>query len=173
MRRIMSFNKVNKGSCTSNTVDNFNLLAYGLTPFDAVARLGFLVTTETGAMFYDLLSFIKARIEDNGNHVLPVFAKVLIAVEQVHSPDIPYLVLKPHRVEHLAGLLASLNTEIVCARGSTSPIALRAVETGFPQEMGEIAAVIDDAIGKRGGSSRTIMNTTGKRGFRPGPAQGR
>jgi hypothetical protein len=165
----------NRGSRnTGNTVDNFNRIAYGLTPFDAVARLGFLVATETGAMFYDLLSFIRARIEGNGNHVHPTYAKVLIAVEQVHRTDIPYLMFKPRCVEHLTGLLASLNTEIVCARGSTSPIALRVMEAGFPQEMGEIAAVIDDAIGRRGSSGQVIpTTTTGRRGFRPGPTQSR
>ena len=144
----MSFSKVND-SKAAGTVENFNRLAYGLKLEDAVTRLGFLVTTETGLLFYDLLAFLKARIEGNGNHVEPVHAKVLIAVEQVRSTDIPYLLLKPQKVIYMTGLLASLNTDIVCARTSTSPVALRALEDGFPVEMGQIAALIDEAVGAR------------------------
>jgi len=134
---------------TTGTVDSFNQLAYGLKLEDAVSRLGFLVTTDTGLLFYDLLAFMKARIEGNGNHVEPVYAKVLIAVEQVRRTDIPYLLLKPQKVAYLTGLLASLNTDIVCARSAASPVALRALEDGFPVEMGCIAALIDEAIGAR------------------------
>lgn len=132
-----------------------------------------MVTTETGAMFHDLLFFICSRIEGNRNHVDPVYAKVLIAVEQVHTPGIACLLFQPQRLHHLAGLLASLNTEIVCARGSTDPITLRTIEAGFPKEMAEIASVIDDAVGTRGSSGGSYLKATGKRRVRPGPMQSR
>lgn len=141
----------------------FNHIAYGLKLEDAVARLGFLVTTDTGLMFYDLLAFMRVRIESNGNYVEPVHAKVLIAVEQVRHTDIPYLLLKPQRVAYLTGLLASLNTDIVCARSATSPVALRALETGFPVEMGRIAAVIDEAVGARRSTSGSFPARGGSR----------
>ena len=122
-------------------------------------------------MFYDLLLHDG---EDRGQQPCRSrLCQVLIAVEQVHRPDIPYLLFKPRRMEYLAGLLASLNTDIACARGSTSSIALRAIETGFPKEMGEIAAVIDDAIGKRDSSGRPFLKVAGKRSVRPGPSQSR
>ena len=95
------------------------------------------------------------------------------AGEQVHRPDIPYLIVKPQRLQHLTGLLASLNTEIICARSSTSSAALRVIEAGFPLEMGEIAAVIDDAAGKRGIPDGSFVNATGKRGLKPGPSRSR
>jgi hypothetical protein len=147
----------------TKTVKNFNRLAYGLKLEDAVTRLGFLVASDTGLMFYDLLAFMKARIEGNGNHVEPVYAKVLIAIEQVRHTDIPYLLLKPQRVAYLTGLLASLNTDIVCARSTTSPVALRALETGFPVEMGRIAAVIDEAVGARRSTSGSFPARGGSR----------
>lgn len=148
---------------TTGSVDTFNQLAYGLKLEDAVTRLGFLVTTQTGLLFYDLLAFMRARIEGNGNHVEPVYAKVLIAVEQVRHTNIPYLLLKPQKVAYLTGLLASLNTDIVCARTSTSPVALRALEDGFPVEMGQVASLIDEAVGVRRTPSVSFPTRGGSR----------
>jgi len=145
----MGFSKDKKPPGGSPSVDNFNMLAYGQTYSEVRDRLAFLVTTPTGAMLYDLLDFMKRRIDAESNIVDPVYAKVLIAVGQVHKPDIPYLLAKPRQLDLLTGMLASLNTDIICARTSTSPIALQALEAGFPKEMGAIAAVIDEAVGGR------------------------
>lgn len=145
----MGFSKDKKPPGISASVDNFNMLAYGQTYSEASGRLAFLVTTPTGAMLYDLLNFMKLRIDAANNIVDPVYAKVLLAVWQVHQPDIPYLLAKPRQLDLLTGMLASLNTDIVCARTSTSPHALQALEAGFPKEMGAIAALIDEAVGGR------------------------
>jgi len=169
----MKSNRNSKELRGSNTIRNFNLLAYGLTPFDAVARIGVLTTTATGAMFYDALAFMRTRIERAGGHVDPVYAKVLIAIEQVHRPDIPDLLQTPRRIEYLTGLLASINTDITWARGSTDPAVRCAMEAGFPKEMSRIAAVIDEAIGARESSGRSFLTSKSRRGAKPGPMQAR
>jgi len=151
----------------SPSVENFNLLAYGQTYGEARERLAFLVTTESGAMLYDLLSYIRQRVDAASNIVDPVYAKVLIAVGQVHQPDIPYLIDKPRQLDRLTGMLASLNTDIVCARTSTSPIALRALETGFPMEMGAIAALIDEAVGGRRSPAMSFRGRAARNPMQP------
>lgn len=155
------------GTVGSPSVENFNLLAYGQTYGEALTRLAFLVTTESGAMLHDLLSFIRQRIDAASTIVDPVYAKVLIAVGQVHRPDIPYLIDKPRQLDLLTGMLASLNTDIVCARASTSPIAIRALETGFPVEMGAIAALIDEAAGGRRSPAMSFRGRVARNPMQP------
>ena len=163
----MSFSKDKKTENASPSVDNFNMLAYGQTYSEARDRLAFLVTTPTGAMLYDLLDFMKRRIDAANNIVDPVYAKVLIAVVQVHQPDIPYLLAKPRQLDLLTGMLASLNTDIVCARTSTSPLALQALESGFPKEMGAIAALIDEAVGGRKSPSMAFRGRAARNPMQP------
>jgi hypothetical protein len=139
-----------KRTAEADVSDRFNFLAYRQTYTDAVARIGLLMTTETGAMAYDLLTFMKARLDLGGNAVDPVDAKVLIAVEQVHRPSIPYLLGKPRLLDVLTGMVYSLNSDVWQASPATNPVALLAQEPGrFAREMDEIAAFIDEAIGSR------------------------
>lgn len=163
----MGFSKDKLPPSGSASVDKINMLAYGQTYGEAVKLLAFLVTTESGAMLYDLLSFMKQRIEAANNIVDPVYVKVLIAIGQVHRPDIAYLIDKPRQLDRLSGMLASLNTDIVCARTSTSPIALRALEMGFPMEMGAIAALIDEAVGGRRSSALALRGRAARNPMQP------
>lgn len=163
----MDFSQVKEGTIGASPAEDFNSIAYGQTYGEALKRLAFLVTTESGAMLYDLLSFMKQRIEAANNIVDPVYVKVLIAIGQVHRPDIAYLIDKPRQLDRLTGMLASLNTDIVCARTSTSPIALRALEMGFPLEMGAIAAVIDEAVGGRRSSTLAFRGRAARNPMQP------
>ena len=59
---------------------------------------------------------------------------------------IPRLLREPEHMRVLEGMLASLNTDIWTARTATCPTALMRHERGYPEEMGAIAAFIDEAL---------------------------
>lgn len=127
--------------------DDFNRLAGEQDFSDAVERIGAIRETITGLMLFDLLQYMEERINEQLSTVSAMHAKVLLAIEQVEEPNIPYLVLRPEKLLVLTGMLSSLNTDIMLARTSTCPDALRRHEIGYPQEMGVIAAQIDEALG--------------------------
>jgi len=75
--------------------------------------------------------------------------RVLLGVEQVEETTIRHLLEEPKQMLVLTGMLASLNTDIWMARTATCPDALLRHARGYPQEMGAIAAFIDQALDLR------------------------
>ena len=141
----MGFSK-DKGS-RRDLRKQFNRLVNDQTRDDLLERIASLGATETGQMFFDLISFLQARIAPSSGEIKPAHARVILGVEQVEQTTIPYLVREPAQMHVLAGMLASLNTDIWMARSATCPDALLRHERGYPQEMGAIAAFIDKALG--------------------------
>ena len=127
--------------------EQFNRLVNDQTRDDLLDRIAELHTTETGQMFFDLMELLKARITPSSGEIKPAHARVILGVEQMEHTTIPYLVREPAQMHVLAGMLASLNTDIWMARSATCPDALLRHERGYPQEMGSIAAFIDKALG--------------------------
>ena len=125
----------------------FNRLVNDQTRDDLLDRIAELGTTETGQMFFDLVELLKARISPSDGEIETTHARVILGIEQVEQTTIPYLVREPAQMHVLAGMLASLNTDIWMARSATCRDALLRHERGYPQEMGAIAAFIDKALG--------------------------
>ncbi|MBM1281483.1 hypothetical protein JQU41_22440 [Ponticoccus sp. SC6-36] len=113
---------------------------------DLIDRIAMLNGTDTGLMFYDLLGFLDGRIRDRKKPVDPMHPRVLLGMEQVEDTTIRRLLEEPKQMLVLTGLLASLNTDIWMARSATCADALLRHERGYPQEMGAIAAFIDEAL---------------------------
>jgi hypothetical protein len=127
--------------------EQFNRLVNDQTRDDLLDRIAELGTTETGQMFFDLMAFLKVRISPSNGEIETTHARVILGIEQVERTTIPYLVREPAQMHVLAGMLASLNTDIWMARSSTCRDALLRHERGYPQEVGAIAAFIDKALG--------------------------
>ena len=126
---------------------NFNHLAYAQDYCAMMARITALLRTDTGALYFELLTFLGERIERSENRIAPVHAKVLIGAEQVETPTIPILLAKPFKLDYLTGLLADVNTDVTIGRTDTCPAALYIREQGYPVQMNRIATFIDELIG--------------------------
>ena len=126
--------------------EQFNRLVNNQTRDDLMDRIAMLNGTDTGLMFYDLLGFLDGRIRDRKKPVDPMHPRVLLGMEQVEDTTIRRLLEEPKQMLVLTGLLASLNTDIWMARSATCADALLRHERGYPQEMGAIAAFIDEAL---------------------------
>ncbi|MBM1222961.1 hypothetical protein JQU17_22375 [Ponticoccus sp. SC2-23] len=126
--------------------EQFNRLVNDQTRDDLIDRIAMLNGTDTGLMFYDLLGFLDGRIRDRKKPVDPMHPRVLLGMEQVEDTTIRRLLEEPKQMLVLTGLLASLNTDIWMARSATCADALLRHERGYPQEMGAIAAFIDEAL---------------------------
>ena len=126
--------------------EQFNRLVNDQTRDGMMDRIAMLNGTDTGLMFYDLLGFLDGRIRDRKKPVDPMHPRVLLGMEQVEDTTIRRLLEEPKQMLVLMGLLASLNTDIWMARSATCADALLRHERGYPQEMGAIAAFIDEAL---------------------------
>jgi hypothetical protein len=126
--------------------EQFNRLVNDQTRDDLMDRIAMLNGTDTGLMFYDLIGFLEGRIRDRKKPVDPTHPRVLLGMEQVEDTTIKRLLEEPKQMLVLTGLLASLNTDIWMARSATCADALLRHERGYPQEMGAIAAFIDEAL---------------------------
>lgn len=93
------------------------------------------------------MGFLQARITPSSGEIKPAHARVILGVEQVKQTTIHYFLREPSQMDMLAGMLASLNTDIWMARSTTCPDALLRYERGYPEEMSAIAAFIDKALG--------------------------
>jgi len=151
--------------------EQFNRLVNDQTRDDLLDRIAELDTTEAGQMFFDLMEVLKARISPSNGEIKTTYARVILGIEQVERTTIPYLVREPAQMHVLAGMLASLNTDIWMARSATCPDALLRHERGYPQEMGTIAAFIDKALGlgkrrvrmRKGAPNGTPLSPQGQR----------
>lgn len=126
--------------------EQFNRLVNDQTRDDLLDRITALYGTEAGLMFHDLLGFLDGRVRDRAKPVEATHPRVLLGVEQVEETTIRHLLEEPKQMLVLTGMLASLNTDIWMARTATCPDALLRHARGYPQEMGEIAAFIDQAL---------------------------
>ena len=126
--------------------EQFNRLVNDQTRDGMMDRIAMLNGTDTGLMFYDLIGFLEGRIRDRKKPVDPTHPRVLLGMEQVEDTTIKRLLEEPKQMLVLTGLLASLNTDIWMARSATCADALLRHERGYPQEMGAIAAFIDEAL---------------------------
>lgn len=135
-------------------VEDFNHLATRQNYEDVNARLQALMQTEAGMIFFDLISLLHRDIERSGNRISPVHCKVILGIEEVDTPRLPYLRAKPCQLWVLHGMLADLNTEILLAKTTTDTAAIRRFEQGFPKEMAQIAAFMDEALDLRSRSAQ-------------------
>jgi len=142
--RLSSFSK-NKGT-GRDLREHFNKLVYEQTRDDLLARLEVSQGTATGLMFGELLSFLHGRISERKTGAEAAQPHVILSVEQMEMPTIPRLLREPEDMRVLEGMLASLNTDIWTASTATCPVALLRHERGYPEEMGAIAAFIDEAL---------------------------
>lgn len=126
--------------------EQFNRLVNDQTRDDLIDRITMLNRTDTGLMFYDLLGFLDGRIRDRKKPVEATHPRVLLGIEQVEETTIRHLLEEPKQMLVLTGMLASLNTDIWMASSATCADALLRHERGYPQEMGAIAAFIDQAL---------------------------
>lgn len=129
--------------------EHFNKLVHHQTRDDLLARVEALRGTATGLMFSDLLTFLHGRISERKQGAEATHPHVILGVEQVEETTIRRFLDEPRDMMALTGMLASLNTDIWTARSATCPDALLRYERGYPEEMGAIAAFIDEALDLR------------------------
>lgn len=126
--------------------EHFNKLVNEQTRGDLLDRIEALHGTDTELMFCDLLGYLHGRIKQNRSYVEAAHPRVILGVEQVEETTIRHFLEKPHKMLMLAGMLSSLNTDIWIVRSATCQDALLNHERGYPQEMGAIAAFIENAL---------------------------
>jgi hypothetical protein len=139
--------------------DQFNRLVNAQTRDDLLGRIAALQGTESGLMFFDLLGYLRGRIRQDRRYVTAAHPRVILGIEQVETTTIRHLLEEPKQMLVLTGMLASLNTDIWMAQSATCPDALLRHERGYPQEMGEIAAFIDEALDLRTPSAQIRGST--------------
>jgi hypothetical protein len=140
----MEFTKKTTG--TRDLHIHFNKLVNEQSRGDLLDRIAALNDTDTGLMFYELLGFMRGRMKQNNLGVEANHTRVVLAMEQVEDTTIRYFLEEPVQMIKLTGLLANLNTEICMAYSTTCPDARQRFDRGYPQEMAEIAALVDHAL---------------------------
>lgn len=140
----MGFSKAKGGK--KDLREQFNRLVNDQTRDDLIDRITALYGTEAGLMFHDLLGFLDGRVRERAKPVDAAHPRVLLGMEQVEETTIRHLLEEPKQMLVLTGMLASLNTDIWMAQSATCPDVLLRDERGYPQEMGAIAAFIDQAL---------------------------
>lgn len=140
----MEFTKKTAG--TRDLHMHFNMLVNEQSRGDLLDRIAALNDNDTGLMFYELLGFMRGRIKQNDLGVEANHTRVVLAIEQVEEVTIRYFLEEPAQMIKLTGLLANLNTEICMAYSATCQGARQRFDRGYPQEMGEIAALVDHAL---------------------------
>lgn len=140
----MEFTKKTTG--TRDLHMHFNKLVNEQTRDDLLDRINALSGCDAGLMFYELLGFMRGRIKQNDLGLEANHSRVVLALEQVEDTVIRYFLEEPAQMIRLTGLLANLNTEICMAFSTTCPDARLRFARGYPQEMEEIANLVDHAL---------------------------
>ncbi len=142
---------------------HFNKLVNEQSRDEMLDRIAAFGNTDSGLMFYDLLGFMHGRIRKNNIAFEANHPRVVLGIEQVENTTIRYFLEEPAQMLKLTGLLENLNTLIWTAYSTTCNDALYRHNRGYPQEMEEVATLVDHAL--------DLPNRTMRNGRRKGSMQ--